>query len=102
MTLQHNSKAQPVSIKNEPDARSLGSVNGAIDFNEVSFSYLQGKPILKQVSFSIKAGEFVAVAGGSGSANSTLLKLLPRFYDVDSGSITFDGTPIKMKSMETA
>lgn len=92
---------KPVSIKNESDARSLGSVNGAIDFNEVSFSYLQGKPILKQVSFSIKAGEFVAVAGGSGSGKSTLLNLIPRFYDVDSGSITIDGTQIKMVTLDS-
>jgi ABC-type multidrug transport system fused ATPase/permease subunit len=92
---------EPISIKNKPGARSLENVNGAIDFNEVSFSYLQGKPILKQVSFSIKAGEFVAVAGGSGSGKSTLLNLIPRFYDVDSGSVTIDDAQIKMVTLDS-
>ena len=92
---------EPISIKNKPGARSLENVNGSIDFNEVSFSYLPGKPILKQVSFSIKAGEFVAVAGGSGSGKSTLLNLIPRFYDVDSGSVTIDDTQIKMVTLDS-
>lgn len=92
---------EPIFIKDQPDARVLKSVNGAIDFNEVSFSYLPGKPILRRVGFSINAGEFVAVAGGSGSGKSTLLNLIPRFYDVDSGAVRVDGSDIQAVTLDS-
>ena len=92
---------EPIFIKDQPDARVLKSVNGAIDFHEVSFSYLPGKPILRRVGFSINAGEFVAVAGGSGSGKSTLLNLIPRFYDIDSGAVRVDGSDIQAVTLDS-
>lgn len=86
---------EPVVIENQAEAGTLEGVQGAIEFKEVNFSYLKGKPILVGVGFSIRAGEFVAVAGGSGSGKSTLLNLIPRFYDVDSGSVTIDGRDVR-------
>lgn len=92
---------EPIAIENQSDAGVMKCVDGAIGFNEVTFSYLSGKRILKKVDFSIKAGEFVAVAGGSGSGKSTLLNLIPRFYDVESGSVTIDGGDIRAVTLDS-
>jgi ABC-type multidrug transport system fused ATPase/permease subunit len=92
---------EPISIEDQPGAKMLERVNGAIDFDQVTFSYLPAKPIFRQVGFSIKAGEFVAVAGGSGSGKSTLLNLIPRFYDVDSGSVLIDGEDIRSVTLDS-
>lgn len=86
---------EPVVITDRKGAGSLGDSEGAIDFADVRFSYVAGIPVLDGVSFSIRPGEFVAVAGGSGSGKSTLLNLIPRFYDVDAGSVAIDGRDIK-------
>jgi ABC-type multidrug transport system fused ATPase/permease subunit len=86
---------EPVVITDRKGAGSLGDSEGAIDFADVRFSYVSGMPVLDGVSFSIRPGEFVAVAGGSGSGKSTLLNLIPRFYDVDAGSVAIDGRDIK-------
>jgi ABC-type multidrug transport system fused ATPase/permease subunit len=92
---------EPIAIGNQSDAGVMECVDGAVGFNEVTFSYLSGKRILKKVDFSIKAGEFVAVAGGSGSGKSTLLNLIPRFYDVESGSVTIDGGDIRAVTLDS-
>ncbi len=71
------------SVNDKPDARSLGLDTGAIVFDNVSFSYRPDREILRHVSFTIEAGQKVAVVGASGAGKSTLVKLLFRFYDLD-------------------
>ncbi len=66
-------------------------INGNIEFNSVSFSYDDGIPVLKGISFSVKAGETIAIIGSTGSGKSSLVHLLPRLYEYDSGSIKIDG-----------
>lgn len=69
---------------------------GKIEFKDVTFSYPGAeRPILSNVSFVTKPGEVTAIIGGTGSGKSTLINLIPRFYDVDSGSILFDGVDIR-------
>jgi ABC-type multidrug transport system fused ATPase/permease subunit len=71
------------------------NVQGTIQFDRVSFSYTSDKPALQEIDFKINAGEKIALVGHTGSGKSTLVKLLMRFYDVGSGTILIDGTPLK-------
>ena len=73
----------------------LESFNDKIVFDHVSFSYGDGKTVLKDISFEIPKGKTIAIVGASGSGKSTLVDLIPRFYDVSSGSITIDGEDIR-------
>jgi ATP-binding cassette subfamily B protein len=83
-------------IADRPAARPLGKVVGAIGFNSVSFGYEDDGPlVLHKVSFAIEPGEFVALVGPSGVGKSTLCSLVPRFYDVHSGSVTIDGQDVR-------
>ena len=78
-----------------------GSVKGNVVYDNVGFSYESGPEVLHGISFSAAAGEKIAIVGASGSGKSTLLSLLPRFYDVQSGSITIDGTDIRNVSQSS-
>jgi len=82
------------SVNDKPDAKLLGLDTGAIVFDNVSFSYRPDRKILRRVSFTIEAGQKVAVVGASGAGKSTLVKVLFRFYDLDGGSITIGGVDI--------
>ncbi|MEK4148986.1 ABC transporter ATP-binding protein [Robertmurraya sp. FSL W8-0741] len=77
------------------------TIKGAIEFRDVKFSYSKnGEYVLRNISFQVKAGEKVGIIGTIGSGKSTLVKLLPRLYDVDSGDIFIDGKNIKDYSLE--
>lgn len=77
-----------------PGAAALSQVKGAVEFRDVSFSYLPGKPVLKHVSFSVKPGQVVALVGETGAGKTTVVNLLTRFYGLDEGSILIDGKNI--------
>lgn len=82
-------------IVDRPDAKALHLVAGEVSFDSVSFGYDARRPILKNVSFTIPAGNTVAVVGASGAGKSTLSRLLFRFYDVSGGSVSIDGQDIR-------
>ncbi len=85
-----------IDIEDAPDAEILGDVDGNIKFNDVSFEYADdGKRVLSHINIDVKAGENVALVGPSGGGKTTLCNLIPRFYDVTSGSITIDGKDIR-------
>jgi subfamily B ATP-binding cassette protein MsbA len=69
--------------------------NGAISFNKVFFNYVEGETVLKGISFQVKAGETVAIVGATGAGKSTIINLLNRFYEIQSGVITIDDVNIK-------
>jgi subfamily B ATP-binding cassette protein MsbA len=81
-------------ITDRPDALCLERARGEVEFRDVSFSY-NNEPVLSQVNLSAKKGEVIALVGPSGGGKTTLVSLLPRFYDVGSGSITIDGIDIR-------
>ena len=92
---------EPVSIVDQDKATELKRCEGRLDFEKVSFSYVPGKPVLKDVDLSFPAEEFVAIAGSSGSGKSTLLNLIPRFFEVEGGCIRLDGHDIGSLSMRS-
>ncbi len=85
----------PVEIENAKDAVTPDKVTGDIVFEHVEFSYEESKKILKDISFTLNAGKSIAIVGPSGSGKSTIVNLIPRLYDVDSGSVTFDGIDVR-------
>ena len=85
----------PVEIENSKDAVTPDKVTGDVVFEHVEFSYEESKKILKDISFKLNAGKSIAIVGPSGSGKSTIVNLIPRLYDVDSGSVTFDGIDVR-------
>ena len=83
------------SQKDPPEAQTLSHVTGKIDVNHVSFAYDGDLAVLHNVDLHVKPGETVAIVGPSGGGKSTLCQLIPRFYDVSSGSICIDGVDVR-------
>ncbi|MBR1615944.1 MAG: ATP-binding cassette domain-containing protein, partial [Treponema sp.] len=79
-----------------PSTNQLKRLRGDVEFSNVDFSYVEGTPVLKDISIRAKSGEKIALVGSTGSGKTTITNLLTRFYDIDSGSgsITYDGIPI--------
>lgn len=82
-------------VKEKPGAIDLKSVKGAVSFKNVTFGYDRDKPVIKGMSFEVKPGEKVALVGETGSGKSTVIKLIPRFYDPQEGCILIDGVDIR-------
>ena len=89
------------TVKNAPDAISLPKIKDKILFSKVSFSYNDREEVLKDINIEVKAGETVALVGPTGSGKTTLVNLIPRFYDPTSGVIEIDGYNIKKVTMES-
>jgi subfamily B ATP-binding cassette protein MsbA len=83
----------PPDVADRPEAGPLQAVEREITYNNVGFTY-EEQPVLRDINFTVKVGEAVAIVGESGSGKSTLLDLLPRFYDVSAGSIRIDGIDV--------
>ncbi|SDJ81759.1 ABC transporter ATP-binding protein [Salimicrobium halophilum] len=87
---------EPYDIKDKADARKVSSVNGKVTFDHVSFRYEDDEPsVLEDVTLHVDQGETVAFVGMSGGGKSTLISLIPRFYDVTGGRILIDDTDIR-------
>src|SRR5690625_1196169 len=90
------------NIQDRKDAKEVTSLKGDISFNEVTFGYEKTQePVLENMSFDIKAGETVAFVGPSGAGKTTISSLIPRFYEVDEGSITIDGIDLRDMTMKS-
>ena len=82
-------------VKDLPKAKPVPRLKGKIEFDRVSFSYSPESPILKDVSFTIEPGQVVAFAGPTGAGKTTIISLIPRFYDPTSGSVKIDGMDVR-------
>ena len=90
-------------VQDKSGAKSLDDVSGRVVFECVSFSYNQdgGEPVLKDLSFAAEPGQIVALLGATGSGKSTLINLIPRFYDVTGGRITIDGQDLREVTIDS-
>ena len=83
------------TIQDDPDAVEMENVQGNITVKDVCFSYTPGVGVLYNVNLEVKPGETIAIVGPSGGGKTTLCQLIPRFYEVDTGSISIDGTDVR-------
>jgi subfamily B ATP-binding cassette protein MsbA len=85
----------PIEMKDAADSRTFAGFHDAIRFEDVSFHYVPGEPVLEQVSFEVRRGEVLALVGPSGAGKTTLVDLVARFYDPTAGRITVDGDDLR-------
>ena len=91
-----------IEVKDKPDATPLPSVQGEVAFGNVSFRYFgSGENVLSHVSFVARSGQTVALLGATGSGKSTVINLIPRFYDVTEGWVTVDGHDVRDVTLES-
>ena len=88
-------------VRDLPGARTAPAFSGALRFQRVSFAYEAGSPVLDDVSFEVRPGQWVAVTGASGSGKSTLVSLVLRLYDPQRGAVTIDGHNIRAYTLES-
>jgi len=84
-----------MSTPERPDALTPGPFKGAVEFRDVTFGYDPAAPVLKGVSFAIAPGQMVGIVGATGGGKSTVMSLIPRFYDASSGRVLIDGHDVK-------
>ncbi|MCC3860839.1 ABCB family ABC transporter ATP-binding protein/permease [Pseudemcibacter aquimaris] len=87
--------AKHPEIQDKADAEPIDINKGTIEFNDVNFHYSEDRPILKGVSFKVEGGTTTAIVGSSGAGKSTISRILFRFYDIASGSVTVDGQDVR-------
>lgn len=83
------------TLTDAPDAATLDDVKGQVNIDHVSFSYQDGRPVLRDIDLHIQPGETVALVGPSGGGKTTLSQLIPRFYDVTAGAVSIDGLDVR-------
>lgn len=92
---------QPKDVADKPDAPEINVTAGRICFDDVTFRYREEKEVLNNISFTVESGMSVAIVGPSGHGKSTIMKLLFRFYDINSGLITIDNQDISEVSQQS-
>jgi ATP-binding cassette subfamily B multidrug efflux pump len=83
------------AVVDKPAAKEMSEIQGRVEFNEVSHQYEDGVPVLNKVSFSAEPGQTIAIVGPTGAGKTTIINLLPRFYDVTHGSVKIDGIDVR-------
>ena len=92
---------EPVAVKDAPDAREMPPIAGKVTFDHVTFSYEDGVKILNDVSFTARPGESFAIVGPTGAGKTTIVNLLSRFYNVDSGTVLVDDVDISQVTLHS-
>lgn len=89
-------------VTDAPDAKALPAIQGHVEFKDVTFRYFgSGDPVLKNVTFEAKPGQTIALLGGTGSGKTTIINLIPRFYDVSEGAVLIDGHDVKSVTLDS-
>jgi ATP-binding cassette subfamily B protein len=92
---------EPVSVEDNEGASELPQIQGRVEFRKVLFEYEKGIPVIKRVSFDVKAGESIALVGPTGAGKSTIVNLLSRFYNVTDGSVCIDGHDLQSVTLRS-
>ncbi|WP_167958722.1 ABC transporter ATP-binding protein [Anaerosporobacter faecicola] len=92
---------EPVDVKDAQGAIEMPPIHGDVEFRNVNFSYEEGNPILRDISFQVKQGESYAIVGPTGAGKTTIINLLSRFYNLDSGQILIDGIDINTVTIKS-
>lgn len=92
---------QPVEQADAPGAKVLTAPQGQVVFSHVDFSYVKDQPLIQDFNLTVAPGETIAIVGKTGAGKSTLVNLLMRFYEIDAGSITIDGTDIRQLTRDS-
>ena len=92
---------EPVTVSDAEDATEMPEIKGDVTFENVTFAYEEGKDVLKNVSFTVKAGESVALVGPTGAGKSTIVNLISRFYNVGEGRVLIDGQDISKVTLHS-
>jgi ABC-type multidrug transport system fused ATPase/permease subunit len=91
----------PRNVEDLPDAEDIKIERGELQLENVTFGYVKDRPVLNKVSFKVKPGEKIAILGATGSGKSSLIYLVPRFYDIQAGSIKIDGKDIRKFKLDS-
>jgi ATP-binding cassette subfamily B protein len=89
------------AVTDKPDAKEMKEIQGLVEFENVSHHYEDGVPVLKGVSFTAQPGQTIAIVGPTGAGKTTIINLLPRFYDVTEGSVKIDGVNVRDVTAES-
>jgi ATP-binding cassette subfamily B multidrug efflux pump len=89
------------AVTDKADAKEMSQINGRVEFHEVSHEYEDGVAVLKKVSFTAEPGQTIAIVGPTGAGKTTIINLLPRFYDVTHGSVKIDGIDVRDVTAES-
>jgi len=89
------------AVANETDAQTMPQIKGLVEFRNASHSYEDGVPVLREVSFTAQPGQTIAIVGPTGAGKTTIINLIPRFYDVSSGSVKIDGIDVRDVTMKS-
>jgi len=92
---------EPVTVADEQDAVEMPPIKGKVEFEHVDFSYETGKPVLKDLSFTVNPGESVALVGPTGAGKSTIVNLISRFYNVNGGRVLIDGQDVSKVTLKS-
>ncbi len=90
-----------VEIFNKENAKDIDGIDGTVLLEDVNFGYYEDKPVLKDINIEVKKGEMIALVGPTGSGKTTVMNLMNRFYDINSGKIEFDGVNIQDITLDT-
>ncbi|MBR3555452.1 MAG: ABC transporter ATP-binding protein [Oscillospiraceae bacterium] len=92
---------EPVSVEDDANAKELPPIEGHVQFDDVVFEYEKGIPVIKHVSFDVKAGESIALVGPTGAGKSTIVNLISRFYNVTGGAVKIDGHDLRSVTLNS-
>jgi ATP-binding cassette subfamily B multidrug efflux pump len=91
----------PPAIHDVEDAQPIPTIQGNVEFANVSAEYISGQPVLHQVSFTTKPGQTIAIVGPTGAGKTTIINLIPRFYDVTGGAVLVDGYDVRYTTLKS-